>query len=65
MKNYYKVGYGNICPSDVLPTILLYEPATKTLWEHCGYCRRSWKVTRKPSDGVARKIAKLDDAADK
>ena len=60
MKNYYKVGYGNPCPSDVLPTVLLYEPATKVLWEHCGYCRRSWKVSRGIPEHVRERISKLD-----
>lgn len=63
MKNYYKVGYGNPCPSDVLPTVLLYEPATKILWEHCGFCRRSWKATLKPSGKMAKRISKLDAIA--
>ena len=60
MKNYYKVGYGNPCPSDILPTVLLYEPATKILWEHCGFCRRSWKFTGYMQPVTRERIAEID-----
>lgn len=59
MKNYYKIGYGNSCPSDILPVVILYSPAEKQMYEHCGYCRRSWKTSRM-TPLLRRRIEEID-----
>ena len=59
MKNYYKIGYGNPCPSDILPVVILYSPAEKQMYEHCGYCRRSWK-TSCMTPMLRKRIAEID-----
>ena len=59
MKNYYKIGYGNPCPFDISLVAILYSPAEKQMYEHCGYCRRSWKTSRM-TPLLSKRIAEID-----